>query len=282
MTANRFIIPAALGGVLLVLLALERWRPLRAPRHGAMRRFLVNAVVSGLCIVTGALLVRPASEFVMAWSGRGGIGLLHLVAMPVWAEWGGAFVLMDFSFYWWHRLNHELGVLWRFHSVHHADPDMDATTSFRFHFGEIAYSSLFRAVQVAVIGMTLEAYVLYEAVSQALTLFHHSNVGLPLGLERALNRVIVTPRMHGVHHSNIVAETNSNYSVVFRWWDVLGRSLRLNVAQDDIVIGAGGYDDLRDNGVLRLLAMPLSRHRKERRGLKARDGARGKRSTMME
>lgn len=282
MTASRYIMPAALGGVLLALLALERLSPLRRRRRGTMRRIGVNAAVSALCILTGALLVRPTAEFVMGWSGRGGIGLLRLVAMPTWIEWAAAFVLMDLSFYGWHRLNHEVQVLWRFHSVHHADPDMDATTSFRFHFGEIAYSSAFRALQVAVIGMSLEAYVLYEAVSQGCTLFHHSNLRLPLGLECVLNLVIVTPRMHGVHHSNIVAETNSNYSVVFRWWDVLGQSLRLNVPQCDVIIGASGYDAPQDNTLWRLMVMPVSRHRKDRRGLKARDGVTGKRTTMVE
>ncbi len=80
----------------------------------------------------------------------------------------------------------------------------------------------------------------------------------------------------------IVAETNSNYSVVFRWWDALGRSLRLNVPQAAIVSGACGYDAPADNGLLRLMAMPFSRHRKDRRGKKARDGATGKKTTMME
>ena len=137
-------------------------------------------------------------------------------------------------------------------------------------------------MQVAVIGMSLEAYVLYEAVSQFLTLFHHSNLRLPLGLERVLNRVIVTPRMHGVHHSSIVAETNSNYSVVFRWWDALCRSLRLNVPQRDIVTGASGYDSPEDNALWRLILMPVSRNRKDRSGLKARAGVSGKTTTMME
>ena len=90
-------------------------------------------------------------------------------------------------------------------------------------------------------------YVVYEVVFNCATLFHHSNLRLPVAWERRLNRVFVTPRMHGVHHSAVGPETNSNYSVIFSWWDRLNRSLRLNVGQSDIVIGVPGYLRPGDN-----------------------------------
>jgi len=168
---------------------------------------------------------------------------------------------MDLTFYWWHRANHVYPLLWRFHNVHHVDPDLDVTTSFRFHFGETFYSTLFRVVQVGLAGIVPFTYLVYEFFFNVATMFHHSNVRLPVGLERWLNKIIVTPRMHGVHHSAVGAETNSNYSVIFRWWDYLHRSLRLNIPQKEVVIGVPGYLLPHDNAVGRLIALPFTRQR---------------------
>jgi sterol desaturase/sphingolipid hydroxylase (fatty acid hydroxylase superfamily) len=65
------------------------------------------------------------------------------------AQWIVAFLLLDLTFYYWHRANHVWPWLWRFHNVHHVDPDLDASTSFRFHFFEIGFSAAFRAAQIA-------------------------------------------------------------------------------------------------------------------------------------
>jgi hypothetical protein len=80
-------------------------------------------------------------------------------------------------------------------------------------------------------------------------------------LSRKLNLVLVTTRMHGVHHSAVGVETNSNYSVIFSWWDRLNRSPRLNIGQQDIVIGVLGYLKPWDNRILRMLALPFTRQR---------------------
>ena len=149
----------------------------------------------------------------MRWAGLQPFCLIHVVPLPAAGQFIVAFLLMDLSFYWWNVLNHRIPFLWRFHNVHHIDPDLDVSTGFRFHFGEVAMSAVFRVVQVALIGISAPAFATYELVFQANTLFHHSNVRLPIRFERLLNKVLVTPRMHGIHHSQVQGETNSNY-----WW----------------------------------------------------------------
>jgi sterol desaturase/sphingolipid hydroxylase (fatty acid hydroxylase superfamily) len=119
--------------------------------------------------------------------------------------------MMDLTFYYWHRANRSISFFWRFHNVHHIDPDLDISTSFRFHFGEILYSLVFRAGQIYLLGIPLFTHLVYELVFQCATLFHHSNVRLPITFERSLNKIIVTPRMHGIHHSIVKDETNSNW-----------------------------------------------------------------------
>jgi len=201
------LIVAFLFGVLFVL---ERFVPLRAPKSELIARLVVNLCFSALAFGVAAAIVRPVARAAIRWAGLQPFGLIHIAPLPTTAQFILAFLLMDLSFYWWHVLNHRIPFLWRFHNVHHIDPDLDVSTGFRFHFGEVAMSAAFRVVQVALIGISAPAFAIYEIVFQANTVFHHSNVRLPIRLERLLNKVLVTPRMHGIHHSQVEGETNSN------------------------------------------------------------------------
>ena len=261
MTLPAWLLPFVVGVVFLTMFMLERRFPLRKARRSLWPRVLVNVAITGLAVATAAITVRPAVEHLLALSPEQNFGALASVSLPVAAEFAIAFVLFDWSFYWWHRLNHRVPLLWRFHNVHHVDPDLDVTTAFRFHAVEIGYSSAFRATQVLLIGPANWMYFMYELVFQVATLFHHSNVKLPVQIEQAVNRVFVTPRMHGVHHSRFHHETDSNYSTVLSWWDRLHCSLRLNVPQQAIRIGVPAYSQADDNRPGTLLAMPFGQQR---------------------
>jgi sterol desaturase/sphingolipid hydroxylase (fatty acid hydroxylase superfamily) len=258
---NPVVTAAAVAAAVLLLLGAERLVPLRPWRSPWFRELAINLAMSVLAFGVSAVLVRPAVLRSMGWSERQTFGLSYLVELPPPARGVLVFLLLDLAFYYWHRLNHQWPALWRLHNVHHCDPDLGVSTSFRFHFGEVALSTVFRVVQVTVIGASFPAFAVYEAAFQLNTLFHHSNVRLPIRLERWLNRVLVTPRMHGIHHSQVQEETDSNYSVVLPWWDWLHRTLRLNVPQSRIVIGVPGYAAPADNRLWDLVAMPFRRQR---------------------
>ena len=243
------------------LFASERLVPLRRAGRPLIGRLLVNFGTSALAFGAAMLLVRPAALSALGWSAAKPFGLIHLAPMPRGAGFMLSFLLMDLTFYWWHVANHRIPFLWRFHNVHHIDPDLDVSTAFRFHFGEVALSTAFRVVQVGAIGLSAPAFAVYELVFQANTLFHHSNVRLPIAIERVLNLVLVTPRMHGIHHSEVRDETNSNYSVVFSWWDRLHRSARLNIPQSAIRVGVPVYADPQDNTFANTLTLPFRRQR---------------------
>ena len=243
------------------LFALERMAPLRRCKRALFGRLLLNLAMSALAFFVAGVVVRPVALHALAWSSQKPFGLVHLVQIPPAVEFILAFLLMDLTFYWWHLTNHHVPFLWRFHNVHHADPDLDISTGFRFHFGEVAMSAAFRVAQVTFIGISGPVFAIYELVFQANTLFHHSNVRLPILVERLLNKVLVTPRMHGIHHSQVQHETNSNYGVVFPWWDRLHRTLGLNIPQARIVIGIPGYSQSEDNRFLNLVLMPFHKQR---------------------
>ena len=240
---------------------LELIAPLRAIKHSLSERLFINFCITALAFIANIAVVQTTAELIIKWTNSNLFGLIYLVKLPVVIQSVLAFLLMDLTFYYWHRLNHRFDFLWRFHNVHHIDPDLDVSTGFRFHFVEIILSAAFRAIQVALIGISSSTYIIYELIFQANTLFHHSNVYLPIQLESYLNWILVTPRMHGIHHSQVQDETNSNYSVVFPWWDKLHYTLRLNIPQSEIIIGVPAYSHPDDNKLQNALLMPFRQQR---------------------
>ena len=147
--------------------------------------------------------------------------------------------------------------LWRFHAVHHVDLDLDASTAIRFHFGELTQSVAWRAAQIVLIGVTPLSLSVWQAALIPSILFHHSNVRLSEATERLLSRFMVTPRMHGIHHSAVQNETDSNWSSGFNFWDRLHGTLRLDVPQDEITIGVPAFQDPGEVTLPKILAMPF-------------------------
>ena len=183
------------------------------------------------------------------------LGLSPLVVVPLslwastlaldwrpaaWSGWHGLLldvVLLDFLIYWWHLANHRLPLLWRFHEVHHLDRFLDTTSALRFHFGEVLLSALVRAAVIYLLGFPIGSILAFETLVLLATLFHHSNLCLPAGLERALSLVIITPSIHWVHHHARQRDTDSNYGTIFSFWDRLFASRSPTPRAPDMEIG---------------------------------------------
>ena len=255
-------IPAIIFIILfLSLLFLEYFFPLRNKTFSLFVRLLINTSLSVISLIVVFFLVSPVSINTISWGSANNFGILNLFRLPTVIEGIIAFLLMDLAFYYWHLANHKVPVLWRFHNVHHIDPDLDVSTSFRFHFGEIALSVIFRIIQISIIGITPAVFFIYEICFTVNTIFQHSNIKLPISFERILNQIIVTPRMHAIHHSQFQTETDSNFSTVFSLWDRVHKSIRLNVPHKDIVIGVPGYTKSGDNSLRSVLLLPFKKQR---------------------
>jgi len=255
-------IPVWLSGTLVVgafalLRLLERGRPLRREVEPKLRRNARNLAVAGLAAASFQLVERPLIQPLTTLVERRRWGLVKLVRLPTWLEVTLAVVLMDYTLYLWHVLLHRLPFLWRFHVAHHVDLDLDASTALRFHAGELAISTGWRAGQLVLIGVSPLALSVWQTFLLLSALFHHSNVRLPVEVERKLNRVLVTPRMHGIHHSIVEEETNSNWSSGLTVWDWLHGTLRLNVLQDRITIGVPAYREPEEVRLVEVLKMPF-------------------------
>jgi sterol desaturase/sphingolipid hydroxylase (fatty acid hydroxylase superfamily) len=253
-----------LAGTFLILLLLQ-WRfPLRRYHFGVLRRLLRNWILSlpGFAIVRFAMLPVPIT--VAIWARDRHIGLLNWLSLPTWAVWIATFLLMDYAYWWWHWANHMFPLFWRFHNVHHTDLDLDVSTAARFHFGEMFFSIGFLALAVVIFGISPMLLLVFFLCLEMATLFHHSNWRLPIGLERFLNLIVVTPRMHGIHHSIVQRETNSNWGTIFCWWDQLHRTLRRDIPQNEIIIGVAPYRDEKELTLFQLLILPFRKQREWR------------------
>ena len=248
---------AIVAALFLALTALEWQRPLRRAVEPKLRRIVRNLTVGGISLAVLTLLQAPILVPVTKLE----LGLLHLVALPRAVEIAIAVLLLDYTLWIWHWLNHMVPAFWRFHLVHHVDRDLDASTALRFHFGELVLSVGYRALQIVVIGADAYALWIWQTILFVSILFHHSNLRLPERLDAFIVRFVVTPRMHGIHHADVRELANSNWSSILTVWDMLHRTLRLDVPQDQIVIGVPAYDEPRDVTIGKVLAIPFRRQR---------------------
>jgi sterol desaturase/sphingolipid hydroxylase (fatty acid hydroxylase superfamily) len=157
----------------------------------------------------------------------------------------------------WHYLTHKVPFLWCFHLAHHVDLDLDASTALRFHAVEMLLSVPWRAAQVLLLGISPFALALWQTLTLMEIMFHHSNIRLPENLERRLCHLIVTPRMHGIHHSIAREETDSNWATIFTWPDRLHGTMQLNVPQKEITIGVAAYQQPEELTIGRIMKLPF-------------------------
>jgi sterol desaturase/sphingolipid hydroxylase (fatty acid hydroxylase superfamily) len=253
-----------LGGFCVVFLAValaERWAPRRRAGTATATRWMANL---GLVVVDSLMLrlLSAASAVGMALAVEAqGWGVFNRLFWPAWCEAVAAVVILDFAVYLQHVLFHAVPWLWRFHRVHHSDRDFDVATGVRFHPVEVLLSLIYKMAIVAVLGVPAVAFLVFEVILNATSLFNHGNVFLPLGVDRVLRWFLVTPDMHRVHHSPLRVETDSNFGFNLPWWDRLFGTYRAQptTGHDTMAIG---LDNLRQPDrwpLLGLLTMPFWR-----------------------
>lgn len=235
-----------LGLIFFILLGLQLRAPLRGQKYRALPRLVRNLVFALPAFLTLRIALIPIPLATAWWAQSTSMGLLNWLPLPQAIEVLCGMVWMDYAYYWWHVATHRVPLLWRFHNVHHADLDMDVSTATRFHFGELLLSIGFRVLAVVVVGVSPVALLAFEIVFETAGQFHHSNWRLPIGVESILSRVIITPRLHGIHHHQSRELTDSNWGTIFSLWDSLHHTSRCDVAQEQITIGSPDHHGPRE------------------------------------
>ncbi len=242
--------PGIVLATLAFLFALERLFPV-ATWNGGIVRVLKNLGLAAFNLLASPFIVIPVTVYAASHA-------------PAWrpdflSGWTGLacdLLILDLWIYWWHRVNHKIPLLWRFHEVHHLDEMLDTTSALRFHFGEVILSALVRALVVFVLAVPLTSVLVFEVMVVLAALFHHSNLRLPPAFERALSLIIVTPSIHWVHHHALRSDTDSSYATILSVWDRLFASRSRTVRTPDLKMGVEGR---RERGFLGLVLRPLDR-----------------------
>jgi sterol desaturase/sphingolipid hydroxylase (fatty acid hydroxylase superfamily) len=254
MSEGQFQLVRGAGFVAAVTIALllQRLRPharLRGSWQVNGSLWFANLVVIG--VVCGACACT-----VSRWAAGAGFGVLNSVPTPRWLAISTAVVALDLVSYGWHRANHRIRFLWRFHQVHHSDPTFTASTGVRFHPGELLLSLPVRLTAVALVGASAEAVVLFEIVFTVANLVEHGDIDLPLRFERLMGRVLITPALHRRHHTKLGPDRDTNFGTILATWDRLFGTRADNDSAAAIETGLPGMDELT---LPRVFVLPLER-----------------------
>ena len=156
------------------------------------------------------------------WCRQQGFGLVYWFNAGILGTILVSFLVLDFFGGWLvHIVEHKLGFLWRFHVVHHADNNVDATTGLRHHPVESVLRGVFFFMAIFISGAPIYVVMIYQTVLILAAAFTHANISLPTWLDNCMSYILVSPNMHKVHHHWKQPYTDSNYGVIFSIWDRL-------------------------------------------------------------
>ena len=243
----------------VTLAVLEAIFPRKRRTMPRLKRWTTNI----LFIIIGSVATRLMGPIVAlgaaGFAVHQGIGLFNWISLPMWLEFVCALVLLDLALYFQHVISHKVPVFWAIHKVHHADRDIDVTTALRFHPLELVLSMLYKCVVVILIGPSVFVVFIFTIILNLCAMFNHSNLGLPLWLDRILRLILVTPDMHRVHHSAVRGETNSNYGFSIAMWDrIFGTYIAQPAAgHDGVTIGLMGYQTTEPTKLWWSLKLPF-------------------------
>ena len=255
MSRARFALALGAAAVVAAVIIGERKRPLRKRVRKTAPRTLRNVAMGASCALVIAAVEEPLTKRIAQSNLRHGKGLARKLPRPLRILGGVA--AMDYGFYLWHVATHKVPFLWRFHLIHHLDPDMDASTAMRFHTVDMLVSLPWRLVQVRLAGVSPKSLALWRHCFNFSILFHHANLRLPGKWDERLSVVLTTPKMHGIHHSNVRTERDSNWTSGFSFWDRLHGTFRQDVRQEDLVIGVSDPAAEEDETLENTLTAPF-------------------------
>lgn len=261
-----------IGGVLAITMS-ETFAPLRQRTQREPRRILHNLALGVASLAVVGLLEGPVARRLADLVERRRFGLVQRLPLlhrgpDRGLDWGAAWardllavLAMDYTIYVWHVLTHRVPMLWRLHLVHHVDLDLDSSTALRFHVLDMVVSIPWRAAQIVCLGVSRRALGIWQTFFFLSVLFHHSNLRMPPRVERALSWLLTTPRMHGIHHTASLEETDSNWSSGLSVWDRLHGTFRLDQPPVATRIGVPAYHDPAALRLIPSLKMPFRRQR---------------------
>ncbi|WP_319370900.1 sterol desaturase family protein [uncultured Ilyobacter sp.] len=243
--------------VFLIFFTLERFLPQMDNKNRSSKHDGTNIKLGIINTILGRLIAIFTVYAAVAFGEKNKIGLLNIAFLNKNLVLILEILVLDLINYTWHRLLHNINFLRRFHNVHHTDKFLNSTSALRFHILEIFLGNLFRLVPIIILGIGIEAILIYEVILNSSIYFHHSNIRIPITLDLTLSKIIVTPYLHRIHHSIKYKESNSNYSSFLIIWDKLFRSFTPQGEISTPKYGIPGYSEEWSQKLFFLLKQPF-------------------------
>lgn len=265
---NEVIVRLAVFISIFAVMAIwEFLQPARAAKIGRNIRWRSNFAIVVIGALVSRIVLPGALVGVALWAENVNFGLFYRLSFPLWVTVTLSVLLLDIVIYWQHRWFHRIPLLWRLHKVHHADSHVDTSTGLRFHPIEIVLSLFIKAFAVAALGVPAIAVVIFEVALNGFAIFNHANIRLPRKLDDLVGKVLITQRLHRIHHSQRWQESNTNFGFSVSWWDKLFGSYTYEASKDDnkILIGQKDYPATAGNAsLLTLLSLPFHKSKKNK------------------
>lgn len=241
----------------LLILTLEKKYPFYKKRLNILKHDASNLAVAAFNLIVFNSLFAYLTIKITSIKAIEKYALFEILSINIIIQGLVTILILDLWTYTWHRLNHQVKFLRRFHKAHHTDTMMNVTTSLRFHFIEFFLSFLSKSIIIALLGINFYHLIVYEIILNLCVYFHHSNINLNKDIDSMLNKLIVTPNMHRFHHSVISKERNSNYSGLLTIWDKLFNSYTYEKEVEKIKFGIPGYLDKKWDSFYNILITPF-------------------------
>ncbi|MCB0344730.1 MAG: sterol desaturase family protein, partial [Bdellovibrionales bacterium] len=153
---------------------------------------------------------------------------------PVWLQAVGAFLIVDFTLFITHYLQHKLRWVWYFHTIHHSQEHISALTALRIHWIEYLFDAIIVTVPIAFVGGDISTWFLLALFNNSWGYVVHANARIPLG---PLEYLIVTPQYHRLHHSKNPQHFDKNFCERLTLWDFIFGTMCMD------------FDSVRETGV---------------------------------
>lgn len=241
---------------LMVMYGIENvWPYLRKPQNKSQhdKRNLILVVIN--FIINGALSLGVV--YVLQLTAQNNWGLLNNLPLSGTAKIIAGIFLIDFGSYIFHIGQHKIPLLWRWHRVHHSDPNLNSTSSLRFHpFDTIASQGIWQCIWFPAIGLSMWSYIIYGTIFLPLLIMQHSNFAFPIWFEKYVRYIFSTPGWHKIHHADFQTYTDSHYGDMFTFWDRIFSTWH-NVQPNEISYGLENLKKDKDQTIKSLLLLPF-------------------------
>jgi sterol desaturase/sphingolipid hydroxylase (fatty acid hydroxylase superfamily) len=215
----------------LVLVLLEKWYGWYIKNDTVPLNDMLSSLSSGITNVTKDVLGLSIAIISYGWI-VDQVALTHVSAS--WLTFLIAFIALDFSGYWVHRINHEYNIFWNNHIIHHSSEEFNLACALRQSISSFVRIFTVFLLPAAFLGVPTEVIAVVGPIHLFAQFWYHTQHIKRMGF---LEYIIVTPAHHRVHHAINPIYLDKNYGQIFIFWDKLFGTFQEELADVPAVYG---------------------------------------------